>query len=318
MRGKMKGFIKTGLFLLVLSLAAVVILPSWAAAQDIVLRAGDRVDLTVPQRGELDRTLLIDQQGSVTIPIVGNVAIGGMTVDEAETVLLRALRDVYPSVRIVSLNLLGEESRYTIYVQGEVLNPGRYGFEKNPTVWEAIREAGGATATAALDVVRVVRAESEGQRTFLVNLNEAIESGELDELPLLQPGDAVIVSQSTVVQAGTGSVKVIGAVNVPGPYQLPGDKTLIDAILAAGGTTEGADLNKVTVLRTTPDGAQLTLLFNFKRYLEEGDIRHNPLLLANDTVHVRPEGTGLAIFRDPRFWLAALTAYAAVYAISVQ
>lgn len=316
MRGKMKGYIKTGSFLSVLSLAAVLILSPMAVAQEGVLRAGDMVDLTVPQRGELDRTLLIDQQGNVTIPIVGNVAIGGMTVDEAETVLLRALRDIYPSVRGVSLNLLGEESRRTIYVQGEVVNPGRFGFEKNPTVWEAIREAGGATATADLDIVRVVRAESEGQRTFLVNLSEAIESGELDGLPLLQPGDAVIVSQSTVVQAGTGSVKVIGSVAVPGPYQLPGDKTLIDAILAAGGTTERANLQKVTVLRKTPDGAQLTLLFNFKRYLENGDIRHNPLLLANDTVHVQPQSTGLVVFKDPRFWLAVMTAYAAVYAIS--
>lgn len=315
MRGKMKGFIKTGSFLILLSLAVTVMLSAGASAQDVVLRAGDRVDLTVPQRGELDRTLLIDQQGVVTIPIVGNVAIGGMTVDEAEIVLLRALRDIYPSVRGVELNLLGEESRRTIYVQGEVLNPGRFGFEKNPTVWEAIREAGGATASAALDVVRVVRAEGDTQRTFLVNLKAAIESGKLDELPLLQPGDAVIVSQSTVVQAGTGSVKVIGAVAAPGPYQLPGDKTLIDAILAAGGTSDNANLKKVMVIRTMPDGAQLTLLFNFKRYLDEGDIRHNPLLLPNDTVHVQPEASGLAVFKDPRFWLAVVTAYAAVYAI---
>ncbi len=128
----------------------------------------------------------------------------------------------------------------------------------------------------------------------------------------------MIVAQSTVVQAGTGSVKVIGAVNVPGPYQLPGDKTLIDAILAAGGTTERANLKEVTVIRTLPDGARLTMLFNFNKYLEEGDVRHNPLLLSNDTVHVRPETTGLAVFKDPRFWLAAVTAYAAVYAISAQ
>ncbi len=315
MRGKMKGFIKTGSFLIVLSLAVTAMVSSRADAQEIVLRAGDRVNLTVPQRGELDRTLLIDQQGIVTIPIVGNVAIGGMTVGEAEIVLLRALRDIYPSVRSVSLNLLGEESRRTIYVQGEVLNPGRYGFEKNPTVWEAIREAGGATPSAALEVVRIVRAEGDNQRTFLVNLKDAIESGNLDELPLLQPGDAVIVSQSTVIQAGTGSVKVIGAVAAPGPYQLTGDKTLIDAILASGGYAANADLKKVIIHRKMPSGAQLTLTFNFKRYLEEGDIRHNPLILPNDTVHVPAESAGTRLFVDPRFWLTVIGAYATIYAI---
>ncbi len=311
----MKGFIKTGSFLIVLSLAVTAMVSSRADAQEIVLRAGDRVNMTVPQRGELDRTLLIDQQGIVTIPIVGNVAIGGMTVDEAEIVLLRALRDIYPSVRSVELSLLGEESRRSIYVQGEVLNPRRYEFEKNPTVWEAIREAGGATPSAALEVVRVVRAEGETQRTFLVNLKEAIETGKLDELPLLQPGDAVIVSQSTVVQAGTGSVKVIGAVAAPGPYQLTGDKTLIDAILASGGYTANADLKKVIIHRKMSGGAQLTLTFNFKRYLEEGDIRHNPLILPNDTVHVPAESTGMRVFVDPRFWLAVIGSYATIYAI---
>lgn len=315
MRGKMKGFIKTGSFLTALSLAVIALLPLSAAAQEVVLRPGDRVELAVPQRAELERTLLIDQQGQVTLPIVGIVAIGGMTVSEAETVLQRALREIYPSVRDISLSLLGEESRRTIYVQGEVLNPGRYGFEENPTVWEAIREAGGATATAALEVVRIVRAEGDNRRTFLVNLKDAIESGKLDELPLLEPGDAVIVSQTTVVQAGTGSVKVIGSVSAPGPYQLGGDKTLIDAILAAGGTSASADLKKITVIRTTPDGAQLVLLFNFQRYLEQGDIRHNPLILPNDTVHVRPVPTGTQMFKDPRFWLAVVGAYATIYAI---
>ena len=117
------------------------------------------------------------------------------------------------------------------------------------------------------------------------------------------------------MQAGTGSVKVIGAVTAPGPYQLGGDKSLIDAILAAGGTSDNANLKKVTVIRTMPDGAQLVLVFDFKRYLDEGDIRHNPLILPDDTVHVPPEASGLAVFKDPRFWLAVVTAYGAVYAI---
>ncbi len=315
MRGKMKGFIKNVSFLIALSLMAIAFLSSSVAAQEVILRAGDRVNLTVPQREALDRTLTIDQQGQVTLPIVGKIAIGGMTVDEAQNVLLRALRNIYPSVRSISINLLGEESRRTIYVQGEVVDPGRYGFEKNPTVWEAIREAGGTTATAALDVVRVIRAEGEYQRTFLVNLKEAIETGKIDELPILQPGDAVIVSQSTAIHAGTGSVKVIGAVAAPGPYQLSGSKTLLDAILASGGYSPNANLKQVVVIRTMPDGAQLTLTFNFKRYLDEGDIRHNPLILSDDTVHVPAETTGLAVFKDPRFWLAVMTAYAAVYAI---
>lgn len=316
MRGRMKGYMKTGLMLVAIWLvAAALSLPAGLGAQAIRLRPGDRIELTVPQRSELDRRLVIDEAGRVSLPIIGEIMIGGMSVDEAENVLLRSMRDIYPSVQVISINLLGEESRRMIYVHGEVEVPGKYGFGQNPNVWEAIREAGGATSTAALETVRIIRAGGEGQRTFIVDLQAAIESGNFDDLPVLEPGDAVIVSESTAIHAGTGSVRVVGAVAAPGPYVLSGGKTLVDAILAAGGAAGNADLKKVNVIRTMPDGAQLTLTFDFRRYLETGDIRHNPLILPDDTVHVPPEASGLSVFRDPRFWLAAVTAYAAVYAI---
>ena len=317
MRGKMKGFMKARSILVVLCLAAaaLTLAATGPAAQEVRLRPGDGIQLTIPQRSELDRRLVIDDGGRISLPIIGEVMIGGMSVGEAEDVLLRALKEIYPSIQTISVNLIGEESRRIIYVHGEVETPGKYGFEKNPTVWEAIREAGGATSTAALETVRIIRAEGEGQRTFLVDLRAAIESGNLDDLPVLEPGDAVIVPESTAIHAGTGSVRVSGAVRTPGPYMLTGEKTLVDAILASGGAADNADLKKVTVIRTMPDGAQLIMTFDFKRYLEKGDIRHNPLILPDDTVHVPVEASGLAVFKDPRFWLAAVTAYAAVYAI---
>jgi protein involved in polysaccharide export with SLBB domain len=316
MRGKMKALIGYRTIISVLFLAAAAsLLPVTIRAQDVRLRPGDRVELTVPQRSELDRQLIIDEAGRILLPIIGNVSIGGMTLEEAESVLLRALREIYPSVNSISVNLIGEESRRLIYVHGEVENPGKYGFEKNPTVWEAIREAGGATAEAALETVRIIRAERDEQRTFIVDLQAAIESGSLEELPVLEPGDAVIVSQSTAIHAGTGSVRVIGAVRTSGPYVMTGEKTLVDAILASGGPADNANLEKVHVIRTMPDGAQMTMTFDFKRYLETGDIRHNPLILPDDTVHVPAQSQALNVLRSPAFWLAAITAYGAVYAI---
>jgi polysaccharide export outer membrane protein len=315
MKGMMKVNNRTGSLLLALLVSALLLTPAAGAGQQVTLRAGDRINVTVPQREELDRMLTITPQGTVNIPIVGNVAVGGLTISEARDVLLRALREVYPSVRSIDVDVVGEEARRTIYVQGEVQNPGRYGFEENPNVWEAIREAGGALPTAALDVVRVVRAEGDRSRTFLVDLKSAIEDGKLDELPLLEPGDAVIVSQSTAVQPGTGSVKVIGAVAAPGPYQLGGDKSLIDAILASGGPAADADLKRIIVIRQRPDGARLVMTFDFQRYLNEGDIRHNPLILPNDTVNVPRVSTSVAALRDPRFWLGVVGTYAAIYAI---
>jgi len=314
-RGKMRGIMRYQKLLTALIMAAALFMASGLDAQEIRLRPGDRIELTVPQRSELDRRLVLDEAGNVSIPIIGQVMIGGLSIGEAETVLLRALREIYSSIQSISIDLIGDESRRMIYVHGEVETPGKYGFEKNPTVWEAIREAGGATSTAALESVRIIRASGEGRRTQLVNLQAAIESGNLDDLPLLEPGDAVIVSESTAMIATTGSVRVVGAVNTPGPYVLSGEKTLVDAILAAGGTAENANLSKVTVIRKMPEGGQMTMTFDFKRYLEVGDIRHNPLILSDDTINIPTQNSALTVLRSPAFWLAAVTAYGAVYAI---
>ena len=286
-----------------------------ARSQEIRLRRGDRFTISVPQRPELERRLDVDAAGNVTIPIAGSVQVEGLTLSEAEESILQALRQVYPSVNSVSIDLIGDEARRVIYVHGEVLNPGKYEFRESPDLWEAVREAGGGTANAALETVRIIRAEGEGRRTFLFSLQEVIETGNFESLPGLRPGDTVIIPEETEIYSGSGSVRVIGAVVTPGPYKLTADKSLIDAVLAAGGPSDDADLSEVRVIRNMPDGGQMTITVDFEDYLNNGDIRHNPIILPEDTVHVPSVGSFLAVFRDPRFWLAAVTAYAAIYAV---
>ncbi|MDD3643398.1 MAG: SLBB domain-containing protein, partial [Candidatus Krumholzibacteria bacterium] len=248
-------------------------------------------------------------------PVVGVVRVEGMLLQEAEDAVLRAVRETYPSVQRVVLSLLAEGSRRSIYVHGEVLNPGKYEFTENPSVWEALREAGGATPQAALQTVRIIRAEGEGRRTLLVDLQSVIENGNFESLPTLRPGDTVIIPERSIVYSGGGAVRVIGGVVTPGPYNLTGDRSLIDAILAAGGPTEGANLKKVNIIRRMADGGQITITVDFAKYLDDGDVRHNPVIYPDDAVHVPVKTSAGAWTLDPRFWLAAVTAFAAVYAV---
>lgn len=288
-----------------------------AHAQEVRLRRADRLELSVPQRSELDRRLVVDNEGRVDIPIIGDFRIEGMLVAEAEEAILRALREIYPSVQRITLRLIGDEARRLVYIHGQVENPGRYEFLDNPNVWEAVREAGGATPQAALGSVRIIRAEGDAQRTFLVNLQQVLESGDFDSLPRLWPGDTVIIPERTDLHIGSGAVRVIGSVARPGPHGLGPDKTLIDAVLAAGGPTTGANLDRVKVIRRLRDGGRMTFTVNFRKYLDEGDARYNPLVYPDDTVHVPAQRSSpiASVITDPRFWLAVVTAYATVYAV---
>ena len=202
-------------------LAALIIgLCGGAAAQEVRLRRGTGSLSTFPQRQELNRQLTVSESGTVLMPVLGEIPVEGILLPEAEELLLRRLREVYPSIQRIVLSLVDEESRRLIYVHGEVLNPGKYEFKKNPNLWEAVREAGGSTATAALEAVRIIRAEAEGRRTFIVNLQEVIDNGKMESLPELRPGDTVIVPARMAQYSGSGSVRVIGKVLRPGPYQL--------------------------------------------------------------------------------------------------
>lgn len=298
-------------------LLAATLLAAALSAQEVHLRRGDSIRLDVPQREDLGRLLTVDQTGNVNLPIVGAIRVEGLTIEEARAALLRSLQDVYPSIQSITIGLQGEDARRVIYVQGQVARPGKYEIGGTPSVWDAIKEAGGATALASLDAVRIVRTSEEGSTTTIVNLQQALDSGNLNSLPPLRPGDAVIVQERTASYTGSGAVSVFGAVLRPASYSLTQDKRLIDAILAAGGPTENARLSKVTIIHHAAAGNVTTISVDFERYLEMGDMQHNPPIFPNDTVSVPRSSSFWATLASPNFLLAIVSTSATIAALII-
>jgi len=287
------------------------------AQQDVRLRKGDTIRLDVPQREDLGRLLIVDAKGEVSLPIVGAIHVEGLKLEEARIAMLRSLQEVYPSVQAISLSLINEEARRLIYVQGQVARPGKYEIGGTPSVWDAIKEAGGATATGSLEMVRVIRTEKEGSATTLVNLQRALDTGDINSLPALKPGDTVIVPERTASYTGTGAVSVIGSVLHPAAYAITGEKRLIDLILSAGGPIEGAKLSKITIIRPVAGGNTMTISVDFERYLETGDMHDNPPILPNDTVNVPRSSSFWATITHPNFLLALISTTTTVAALIV-
>jgi protein involved in polysaccharide export with SLBB domain len=300
----------------VLACAAIAVTAVGISAQEVTVRQGDRLQLTVPQRPDLELYLVVDNKGEVYIPVVGGVYIEGMSVDVAQSTLLRRIQEYYPSVQSITIDLVGDESRRHYYVHGEVANPGKFELEGNPNVWEAVREAGGGTADASFDAVRLVRAEGEGRRTSIINLQRAIDSGDFSDLPQLKAGDTVIIPAKAMRVRGSGAVNVFGAVENPAPYSLVSGRRLIDAVLAAGGTIDYAILEEVSIVRAMDAGGTVTMKVNFKQYLEKGDLRHNPEIYPGDTVNIPAHGYFYRAITNPSFMLGILTTMVTITAIA--
>ncbi|MGD1048837.1 MAG: SLBB domain-containing protein [Candidatus Krumholzibacteriaceae bacterium] len=310
---KQKSIFVVAAILCAVSLAAAPL----SAQADVRLRKGDSIRLDVPQRDDLGRILSVDAKGEVSLPIVGAIRVEGLTLDEAKGTILRSIQEVYPSVQTITLSLIGEESRRLIYVQGQVAQPGKYEFGGTPSVWDAVKEAGGPLASGSLESVRIIRAGGEGSTTTLVNLQAALDSGDLKSLPTLKPGDTVIVPERTAAYTGTGAVNVFGAVLHPAAYPLAGEKRLSDAILAAGGPAEGARLSRITIIRPAEGGRTVTVSVDFQRYLDTGDIRQNPPVLPNDTVSIPRSSSFWGTVMSPNFFLALVSTAATVAALLV-
>lgn len=283
-------------------LLAVVELPLVLAQQAELMEGyrvgqGDRIYLTVPQRPDLNRDLTIKEGGMVTLPLIGDVNVDGLTVPEIQRKLLEALQDYYPSISRIEITITQALSKI-IYVSGEVNNPGKYTFRSTPNLWEAIREAGGPRPTALLDAVRIIKDRSRGGMSSVVNVTAALEGGSVEDLPDLEVGDTIIIPARAETYTGAFGVNVFGSVLNPGVYRLQARQDLISAILLAGGPLDIAALGDLKIIRPQSDGTVVTVGVDLSKYLENGEPLSNPKLYPGDTVYVPQQGWAARLFKS--------------------
>jgi polysaccharide export outer membrane protein len=246
---------------------------------------GDHLFMSVPQRQDLNRELVVNEVGEVALPLVGNVAVRGLTAREIETRLLQSLREYYPSIKSVEVQVTRAISN-VIFVSGDVKIPGKYSFTESVNVWEAIREAGGPMPTATLTTVRVIQDRARGGQSFIVDVQSAIDGGSVDNLPILKPGDTVLVPAKEDTYSGTSGVNIFGKVVNPGAYPLIARQDLMSALMAAGGPAPGAKISKVRIVRPNNTLKAETIKINLDKFINNGDMANNPPLRSGDTIHV--------------------------------
>ncbi|WP_028903844.1 polysaccharide biosynthesis/export family protein [Prevotella sp. P6B4] len=112
----------------------------------------------------------VSPQGTIEIPVVGEIQISGMTRYEAEQAIKRELQKEL----LKDANVTVELHNMTYTVTGEVKAPGVYKIEKDQlTLMEALGKAGDLSQYGKRDSVMVVRTEGNMQKTYILSLNSA-------------------------------------------------------------------------------------------------------------------------------------------------
>ena len=145
------------------------------------LDAGDRVRIIVFGQQNLSNVYTVSANGTVSVPLIGEVRARGLTAGEVARQVARRLRSQY----IKDPKVTAEVITYRpFYILGEVTRPGQYPFASGLTVENAVAVAEGYTPRAKKRFVRLTRSFDGVMSTVMVPTDYPV-----------QPGDTIYVLQ---------------------------------------------------------------------------------------------------------------------------
>jgi protein involved in polysaccharide export with SLBB domain len=208
------------------------------AGPDYVLGPGDSliVNMWGGQSNRLDRT--IDRQGQISLPEAGTITINGLTIDQAQTAIQKALSTQFQDEH-VELSL-GRLRTVRVYVVGDVQKPGAYDVSSLSTPLSALYAAGGPTSRGSLRILRQYRGTELVRE---IDLYDFLLKGVRSDVDRLLPGDTLLVPP-----VGP-QVSVAGMVRRPAIYELKGEQNLNQVLDLAGGVLVSASLKQINVER---------------------------------------------------------------------
>ncbi|MEI7912218.1 MAG: polysaccharide biosynthesis/export family protein [Verrucomicrobiota bacterium] len=235
-----------------------------------VLRPNDNIALSVYGEPELSVPVKILKTGESSFPLLGSVKVTGMTVAAAAA----HLRDLYAKDYLVDPKLNLTVSDYAtefVAVFGAVRTPGQIPMPVSGhlDLVTAMSAVGGLAENADTNGIQLIRAAGSAATFSMDAIQGAAGRTQL------AAGDRIIVNQSEMVGK---TVTILGQVHKSGPIPFPlkGKFDLTNALALAGGTTDLANLKKISINRK----GTVTVV-DFRDLSQRGD---RPFLLQPDDV----------------------------------
>ncbi len=239
-----------------------------AGRDQYVLGPGDTIEILVLGDPDLSRTVAIKPDGTLALPLVGEVAAAGKTTSQLAAELVRLYAKY---LKAASITVTVRDFRVDrIYILGQVNRPGEYQVRPGVGIFELLASAGGPTNRADLAKATIIRGKTEA---IQLNLLEAFVKSKSPDVKLLT-GDVLFVPETD------RRIVVLGQVNRPGAYDLLEGQRVGDLLAAAGGATTKAALQRTFIVRGTEQ-----ISVDLKQILE-GNLEANIALRAGDMMVV--------------------------------
>lgn len=252
-----------------------------ATPGDYEVGPGDVIEVAVYGNDDLSRIPTVQTNGSISLPLLGEIQVAGLTIAEVQRKITNLLAKDYLVNPQVEVKVRDYNSQY-VSVVGEVNSPGRKPLRGKTRLIDLLSEGGGFKPTASGEVM-ITRTDGEfegGGKSITVRITRSASPSMQDLVNLelqLKTGDIITAFPKSFVT-------VDGEVSKPGRYAIESDLTVTGAISLAGGFTRFGS-NGVKLRRTDPRDGKVTIIEVDLKDVRNGKKPDVPLL-PNDVISV--------------------------------
>jgi polysaccharide biosynthesis/export protein len=228
-----------------------------------LLGPDDQLEISGPELTDMsNKAVRIDGEGDIAVPLAGAVHVAGMTVQQTEQELDKALSKYIRHPQVV-VNVAEVRSQ-PVSVLGAVNSPGVHQVQGHKTVLEMLAQAGGIRQDAGYSI-RITRQlewgciplpgaklDASGKYSVAeVNLRKIMDAKTPEENIQIFPHDVISVPKAEMVY-------VIGEVRHSGGFVLGEHQSIsvLQVLSMAEGLNTGADPRHAKILRLKPDADQ--------------------------------------------------------------
>jgi polysaccharide export outer membrane protein len=233
-------------------------------------------------------TVTVNSRGRISYSFIDDLDTIGLTPSELDRLLTRKLSSYIRNPRIDILVKEFKSKKATVIGEFASLRArqttqaasGTMYLKGKTTLLDLIGQAGGYTVDADIKSTRLIR----GGRTYVINLYDIIEKGDLSQNVIIDDGDTVDIPE--LPEFGE-RVYVMGEVVKQGIYPLKDAQDLLAALSLAGSITRLAKEENTLVVRGYEQGkAPLVMMSDVKALLRKADLAQNVRLQDGDLVYV--------------------------------
>lgn len=251
---------------------------------DYLLGAGDLITVTVFETADLNAEVRVSSRGFVSLPLLDNVEVVNMTAAEAEEKIEKLYREKYLKDPHVTVYIKEHISKQITLV-GAVTKPGTYDYVSKRRLLDVIAIANGLSSKAG-STAYVSRQDAASKKSvsYMVDLDELLKKGAMEQNLVVLGGDVIFVPES-------GQCFIDGAVRKPGTYPISTKMTVTEGITLAGGLASYAKNDSIKLIRYMGKGKKREII-NFNYSDLQGGVGDSLVLKDQDIIFAESSSSG--------------------------